>query len=105
LLTYADFWLRSVVGERDKWSGERREAFSESQPERNATAEPQTEGRRSFGPALCKLVTSARFEKRNGRRREGDRGDGQTVKRSKSRVGNGGSQQSAVSQFVGTRVR
>ena len=31
---------------RSKWSGERRAAFSESQPERNAAAEPQTEARR-----------------------------------------------------------
>jgi len=43
------FWLRSVVGERRKWSGGRREAFSESQPERNAAAEPQTEARRCCG--------------------------------------------------------
>jgi len=28
--------LRSVVGERGKWSGERRGAFSEVQPKRNA---------------------------------------------------------------------
>jgi len=30
------WWLRSAVGEREKWSGERREACSETQPERNA---------------------------------------------------------------------
>jgi hypothetical protein len=35
-------------------------------------------------------VTSARFAKRNGRRREGDRDDGQPVQRSKPRVGHGG---------------
>jgi len=40
--------LRSAVGERGKWSGERRAAFSESQPERNAAAERQTEARRSY---------------------------------------------------------
>jgi len=28
LPAYAIFWLRSVVGERGKWSGERREASS-----------------------------------------------------------------------------
>jgi hypothetical protein len=38
--------LRSVVGERGKWSGERRGAFGELQPERNAAAEPQTEASR-----------------------------------------------------------
>ena len=43
------FWLRSVVGERGKWSGERREASSGTQPERNAAAEPQTEARRCCG--------------------------------------------------------
>jgi len=37
----------------------------------------------------CKLVTSARFAKRNGRRREGDRDEGQPMKRSKPRVGHG----------------
>ena len=39
--------LRSVVGERAKWSGGRRAAPSESQPERNdPPPEPQTEARR-----------------------------------------------------------
>ena len=46
LSAYADFWLRSAVGERGMWSGGWREAFSASQPERNAAAEPQTEARR-----------------------------------------------------------
>jgi hypothetical protein len=37
----------SVCGRRaGKWSGERREAFSETKPERNAAAEPQTEASR-----------------------------------------------------------
>ena len=45
----ADSRLRSVVGERGKWSGERRGEFSESRPERNAAAEPQTEARRFCG--------------------------------------------------------
>jgi hypothetical protein len=35
LPAYAIFWLRSVVGEWGKWSGERREASSGTQPERN----------------------------------------------------------------------
>jgi hypothetical protein len=46
------FRLRSAGGERGKWSGGRREAFSESQPERNAAAEPQTEARRVCGTAI-----------------------------------------------------
>ena len=36
------------------------------------------------------LVTSARFAEWSGRRREGDRDDGQPVERSKPRVGHGG---------------
>ena len=37
----------SVCGRRaGKWSGERREALCGTKPERNAAAEPQTEGRR-----------------------------------------------------------
>ena len=35
LSVYADFWLRSVVGERGKWSGGGEERLSESQTERN----------------------------------------------------------------------
>ena len=42
-------------------------------------------------PMHMPLVTSARFAERNGRRREGDRDDGQPVERSKPRVGHGGS--------------
>jgi hypothetical protein len=44
-------------------------------------AEPQTEALRSCGPAPCKLVTSARFAKRSGRGREGERADRQPAKR------------------------
>ena len=81
----------SVCGRRaGKWGGERREAFSETQPERNAAAEPQTEARRSCGAVPMPLVTSAHFAKRNGRGREGDRADRQPVKRSTVRVGHGG---------------
>jgi hypothetical protein len=37
-------WLRSVVGEREKWSAGGETAGTK--PERNAVAEPQTEARR-----------------------------------------------------------
>jgi hypothetical protein len=72
------------------WSGGRRGVPSESQPERNArrrAADGSEPGLRAIG--VCKLVTSARFEKWNGRRRRGQ-GDGQPVERSKPRVGHGG---------------
>jgi hypothetical protein len=46
---FEDKMLRSVGGERGKWSGEQREAFGESLPERNAAAEPQTEACRCCG--------------------------------------------------------
>ena len=82
------FGLRSASGESGAEGGEKRLANRS----RSATpaAEPQTEARRSCGPAPLQLVTSARFAKRNGRRREGDRADGQPVERSKPRVGHGG---------------
>ena len=60
--------LRSAVGEVER---RRRGASSEAQPERNAAAEPQTEARRSCGTVRMPLVTSARFEQRNRRGREG----------------------------------
>lgn len=66
-------WLRSVVGERGKWSGGRRGAHSALQPERNAP--PPSRGRKPAAFAelwRCLLVTSARFAKWNGRRRKGD---------------------------------
>ena len=75
------FGLRSASGESGAESGEKR--LAESQPERNAAAEPQTEARRSCGTVRMPLVTSAHFAKRNGRGREGDRADRQPVKRSK----------------------
>jgi hypothetical protein len=81
--------LRSAVGERGKWSGGGEERLANRSRSATPAAEPQTEARRSCGPAPCKLVTSARFAKWNGRRREGDRDDGQPVKRSKPRVGHG----------------
>lgn len=64
--------LRSVVGQRGKWSGERRAASSGTQPECNARRRA-TDGSPPLMVAHCgyPLVTSARFEKWNGRRREG----------------------------------
>jgi hypothetical protein len=67
----------------------RRETLSETKPQRNAAAEPQTEARRICGTLQMQLVTSARFAQRNGRGREGDRADQKPVKRSKERVGHG----------------
>ena len=51
----------------------RREAPSETQPERNARRRA-ADGSLPLpaASAPCKLVTSARFEKWNGRRREGE---------------------------------
>ena len=63
------FGLRSASREVER---RRRGASSEAQPERNAAAEPQTEARRSCGAMPMPLVTSARFEQRNRRGREGD---------------------------------
>ena len=68
------FWLRSVVGERGKWSGGRRGEFSASQPERNVP--PPSRRRKPAAIAAicqCPLVTSAFFAKRNrrGRRAKG----------------------------------
>src|SRR5579872_4791718 len=63
----------SVCGRRagkvERRAGEKRLADRS----RSATpaAEPQTEARRCCGHSPCKLVTSARFAKWNGRRREG----------------------------------
>ena len=83
------FLLRSAVGEQKKWSAD--VVTAGTKPERNAAAEPQTEARRSMWHfANRALVTSARFAKWNGHGREGDRHDGQPVKRSKPRVGHGG---------------
>ena len=61
------FGLRSASGRGGAESGEKRLA----KRSRSATpaAEPQTEARRNCGPAPCKLVTSARFAKRNGQGR------------------------------------
>ena len=69
---------------------ERRRRDAGTQPEQN-------DRRRAAGgstPILrlkqMPLVTSARFAEWSGRRREGDRDDGQPVERSKPRVGHGG---------------
>jgi hypothetical protein len=71
--------LRSAVGEPGKWSGGGEKCLTNRSRSATPAAEPQTEARRVCGTASCKLVTSVRFEKRNGRRREGDRADGQPV--------------------------
>src|ERR1700733_13274858 len=88
-------WLRKLAAHGNCWSGrpncggwraknlaeasvcgrragkvERRGRDAGTESEHGAAAEPQTEARRSCGTAPCKLVTSARFEKWNGRRRE-----------------------------------
>ena len=84
-------WLRSVVGERGKWSGGRREAFSASQPERNVP--PPSRRRKPAAIAAicqCRLVTSAVFAKQNRRGRRGNGATVKPVKRSKNCVGHGG---------------
>jgi len=73
------FGLWSASGESGAQTERRRERSRSTTP----AAEPQTEARRFCGTVQMPLVTSARFEKRSGRRREGDRDDGQPVKRSK----------------------
>ena len=91
LPAYADFWLRSVVGERGKWSGGRREAFSASQPECNV---PSPSRRRK--PAACcgNLPMPARDERIFCEaERARSQGKGATVKpveRRKKCVGHGG---------------
>jgi len=73
-----DKTLASVCGRRaGNWSGERRGASSGTKPERNARRRAADGSHPLLRPSPCKLVTSVRFEKRNGRRREGDRDDGQ----------------------------
>lgn len=66
---YTRFGLRLASGESGADGGEKRLANRS----RSATpvAEPQTEARRFCGSAICKLVTSVRFAKWNGRGREG----------------------------------
>jgi len=88
-----------VVGERGKWSGGRRGAHSESQPERNARR------RAADGslPHLRLCTMQARDERvvcevERAASRWG-RGDGQPVQRSKLRVGHGGIQINHEAQF------
>src|SRR6266571_1986573 len=57
--------LRSVVGERGKWSEGRRGAHSESKPKRIARREPQTEARRVCG-TLRMLARDERAILRSG---------------------------------------
>jgi hypothetical protein len=70
-------WLRSAGGGRKEWSGERREAFGESQPERNAATDHRRKPAANAAICQCPLVTSAVFAKRNRRGRRGTRGDRQ----------------------------
>ena len=75
----------SVRGRRaGKWSGERREAHSASQPERNGRRRGRRKPAALAAQASLPLVTSARFAKRNGRGREGEGGDRQPVERRKA---------------------
>ena len=84
--------LRSVSANGGKWSGGRREAFSESEPERNARRRAQTEARRFCGP-LRMPARNERADLRSGAGVvEGRQGDGQPAERSKPRVGSGGKQ-------------
>ena len=89
--------LRSAVGERGIGAEGGEQRLANRSRSATPAAEPQTEARRScatIGP--CKLVTSARFVKRCGRRREGNRDDGQPAQRSKPRVGHGGFEQACM---------
>ena len=85
-----------MVGERGRGAESGEERLANRSRSATPAAEPQTEARRSCGSALCKLVTNARFEKRSGRRREGNRDDGQPAQRSKLRVGHGGFEQACM---------
>jgi len=83
------FGLRSVSGE----SGA--EGEDERLAHRSRSATSRRRAADGSPPLMaahcgCPLVTSARFVEWNGRRREGDRDDGQPVERSKPRVGHGG---------------
>ena len=85
-LLESGFGLRSASGKVER---RRRGASSAAQPERNAAAEPETEARRCCGTARMPLVTSARFEQRNRRGREGDGAGRKPAQRSKPCVGHG----------------
>jgi hypothetical protein len=73
-LNLKDWLLASVCGSASAKSGAEGAEERLAERSRSATpaAEPQTEARRACGLQQCKLVTSARFEKRSGRRREGE---------------------------------
>ena len=72
--------LRSVAGERGKWSGGRGVASSKSQPERNVPPPRRRRKPAAFAASgECPLVTSGRFAEWNGCGREGDRADRQPV--------------------------
>ncbi len=81
----------SVCGRRaGKWSAGGEERLAERS--RSATPPPSRRRKPAAHAACCKmpLVTSARFEQRNRRGREGDGGGRKPVQRSKPGVGHGG---------------
>jgi len=80
--------LGSAGGESVAESGEKR--FAERSRSATPAAEPQTEALRFCGIEIITLVTSARFEQRNRRGREGDGVGRKPVQRSKPCVGHGG---------------
>jgi hypothetical protein len=86
---FSGFGLRSASGESGAEGGEERLAH------RSRSATPRRRAADGSPPLMaahcgCPLMTSARFAEWRGRRREGDRDDGQPVERSKPRVGHGG---------------
>ena len=89
-LSALQLWLRSAVGERGKWSEGRREAPSETKPKRNGLP-PSRRRKLTAVAAIRRMPTrDERADLRSGAGVvEGQRGDGQPVKRSKPRVGHG----------------
>jgi hypothetical protein len=83
--------MASVCGRRAEVERRRNGALSGAEPERNGTAEPQTEANAyAMKTKKVPLVTSAGFAERNKRGRGGRQGrDRQRVERSKARVGHG----------------
>ena len=82
-------WLRSAVGERGKWSEERRGAPIGTKPQRNAAANFRRKLPLMRSVQRMQLVTSVWFEERNGRGREGEGADRQPVERSNPHAGHG----------------